>query len=126
MSQRIFLTCTNATAIPYVGSSMGHHIAIHYIDSDGNHRTLQGIPENRFDHNLGKFGAFVREEGWSNGASNQDSPFGRLEARRGLGSEDSFGEPQTVIAEGKDLRDLQSRLSQQQPSGTHSSQTGRT
>jgi len=82
MSERIYLTYTNATAVPYVGSSIAHHVVINYIDSNGNHYTLQGIPEHRFDHNREKAGAFVSEEVLSNGERNTDSPFGRLQAEK--------------------------------------------
>jgi hypothetical protein len=34
MSEKIFLTYTNATAVPYQGSVLGHHIVLNYIDDD--------------------------------------------------------------------------------------------
>jgi hypothetical protein len=45
MPERIFLTYTNATAVPYEGSTLGHHIVLNYIDANGNHYTLQGVPK---------------------------------------------------------------------------------
>ena len=53
MSEKIFLTYTNATAVPYHRSVLGHHIVLNYIDSNGVHRTLQGVPEHGFHHNIG-------------------------------------------------------------------------
>jgi hypothetical protein len=75
MPERIFLTYTNATAVPYDGSVLGHHIVLNYIDSDGVHHTLQGVPEHKFEHNIDKLGAFAREELLSDGTNNTDSPF---------------------------------------------------
>jgi len=40
MPERIFLTYTNATAMPYQGSVLGHHIVLNYIDSKGDHHIL--------------------------------------------------------------------------------------
>jgi hypothetical protein len=51
MSENFFLTYTNASALPYQGSVLGHHIVLNYIDSDGIHHTLQGLPQNSFAHN---------------------------------------------------------------------------
>jgi hypothetical protein len=62
MSERIFLTYTNATAVPYQRSVLGHHIVLNYVDSDGYHHTLQGVPEHRFEHNIDKLWALSREE----------------------------------------------------------------
>src|SRR5438445_12750976 len=73
MPERIFLTYTNATAVPYQGSTLGHHIVLNYIDSNGYHHTLQGTPEHKFEHNAGKLAAFVREEILSDSANNPDS-----------------------------------------------------
>jgi hypothetical protein len=36
MPEKIFLTYTNATAVPYEGTTLGHH-----IDADGKHYTLR-------------------------------------------------------------------------------------
>jgi hypothetical protein len=41
MSEKIFLTYTNATAVPYQGSVLGRHIVLNYIDSNGVHHTLR-------------------------------------------------------------------------------------
>ena len=79
--ERIFLTYTNATAMPYLGSPRAHHVVVNYVDSDGVHYRVQGLPERTFEHNFEKAGAFIREEGGSSGAENRDSPFGRLLAR---------------------------------------------
>lgn len=74
MSERIFLAYTNATAVPYQGSVLGHHAVINYIDSNGKHHTLQGVPEHKFERNLGKLLAFSGEELSSDGVNNMDSP----------------------------------------------------
>jgi hypothetical protein len=104
MSERIFLTYTNATAVPYQGSELGHHIVLNYIDGNGDHYTLQGVPEHRFEHNIDKLGAFVREELFSDGANIRDSPFGRLQVRpEHIDSDASLNQPHTMIAEGEDL-----------------------
>jgi hypothetical protein len=58
MPERIFLTYTNATAVPYQGSVLGHHIVLNYIDANGVHHSLQGIPEHGFEHNIDKLKAF--------------------------------------------------------------------
>jgi hypothetical protein len=113
MSEKIFLTYTNATAVPYQGTELGHHIVLNYIDSNGAHHTLQGVPEHRFDHNIDKLGAFIREEVLSDGKNNTDSPFQRLQAKTAdqgpkpqTAGEDStapFNQPHTMVAEGDDL-----------------------
>jgi hypothetical protein len=81
MSERIFLTYMNATAVPYQGSVLGHHVVLNYVDSHGVHHTLQGMPEYKFEHNLGKASAFLREEVFSDRENNRDSAFGRLQAQ---------------------------------------------
>ena len=48
MPEKIFMTYTNATAVPYEGTTLGHHIVLNYIDDDGKHHTLQGAPANTF------------------------------------------------------------------------------
>ncbi|MEH2532712.1 hypothetical protein V1277_000906 [Bradyrhizobium sp. AZCC 1588] len=48
---------------------------LNYIDSKGNHYTLEGVPERKFNRNAEKLLAAVREEAFSNGANNMDSPF---------------------------------------------------
>lgn len=79
---------------------------MNYIDSDGNHHTLQGVPEHKFDHNIGKVAAFLREEMLSDGADNSDSPFKRLRKREDEDKDRDFAltQPHTMIAEGDDLR----------------------
>ena len=77
MPERIFITYTNATAVPYQGTTLGHHAVLNYIDSKGNHYTLEGKPEHKFDRNAEKLAAVLREELLSNGASNTDSPLFR-------------------------------------------------
>ena len=52
MSEKIFLTYTNATAVPYQGSVLGHHVGLNYIDSNGRHHTLQGAPEGKFGSDI--------------------------------------------------------------------------
>jgi hypothetical protein len=104
MPERIFLPYTNATAVPYEGSVLGHHIVLNYIDSDGVHHTLQGVPEHKFEHNIDKLGAFAREELLSNGTNNTDSPFQRLQINpEHIDSEVSLNQPHTMVAEGDDL-----------------------
>jgi len=49
MSEKIFLTYTNATAVPYQGSVLGHHIVLNYVDANGAHHTLQAVPEHSFE-----------------------------------------------------------------------------
>ena len=44
MPEKIFLTYTNATAMPYTGSPIARHVVVNYIDSNGVHHTLQGLP----------------------------------------------------------------------------------
>ncbi|MBA2399325.1 MAG: hypothetical protein H0V72_11600 [Bradyrhizobium sp.] len=113
MSERIFLTYTNASAIPYQGSVLGHHIVLNYIDSDGEHYTLQGMPEHKFDRNAAKLIAFIQEEGWpGGGANNADSPFQRLRAEQkaSKASDPSISLPSTLIAEGDDLRSRWERM----------------
>jgi hypothetical protein len=103
MSEKIFLTYTNATAVPYQGSVLGHHIVLNYIDSSGVHHTLQGVPEHGFDHNIDKLVAFSRAEGLSEDTNNLDSPFQRLRALPGRDSNASLNRPHTIVAEGDDL-----------------------
>jgi hypothetical protein len=103
MSEKMFLTYTNATAVPYQGSVLGHHIVLNYIDSNGYHHTLQGVPEQRFDHNIDKLVASGREEIFSDGANNRDSPFQRLRAKTDRDREVSLNQPHTMVAEGDDL-----------------------
>ena len=52
MPEKIYLTYTNATAMPYLGTPLGHHVVLNYIDANGDHHTLQGAPEHPFQHNL--------------------------------------------------------------------------
>jgi hypothetical protein len=104
MPERIFLTYTNATAVPYDGSVLGHHIVLNYIDSDGVHHTLQGVPEHKFEHNIDKLGAFAREELLSDGTNNTDSPFQRLQVNpEHIDSDASLDQPHTMVAEGDKL-----------------------
>lgn len=113
MSERIFLTYTNASAIPYQGATLGHHIVLNYIDSDGKHYTLQGMPEHKFDRNAAKLIAFLLEEGRpGGGANNTDSLFQRLRAeQRGSKTPNpSISLPTTLIAEGDDLRSQWERM----------------
>jgi hypothetical protein len=104
MPERIFLTYTNATALPYQGSVLGHHIVLNYVDSSGKHYVLQGTPEHKFEHNAGKLAAFLREEVLSDGLNNRDSPFGRLKVEPENVDDDlAISRPHTMIAEGEDL-----------------------
>jgi hypothetical protein len=54
MSEKIFLTYTNATSVPYQDSVLGRHVVLNYIDSNGDHHILQGFPKQKFEHNLDK------------------------------------------------------------------------
>ena len=103
MPEKIFLTYTNATAVPYQGSVLGHHIVLNYIDNNGDHHTLQGRPQHSFDHNIDKLRAFIREEIFSDGANNLDSPFQRLRALPGEDTDIPLNQPHTMVAEGDDL-----------------------
>src|ERR1700732_1773049 len=104
MPERIFLTYTNATAVPYQGSVLGHHIVLNYIDANGVHHTLQGVPEHSFEHNIDKLKAFLYEELLSDGANNTDSPFQRLQVKpQRIDSDISLNQPHTMVAEGGDL-----------------------
>jgi hypothetical protein len=82
---------------------IGRHIVLNYIDSNGVHHTLQGVPEKPIDHNLGKRGASIREEVFSDGANNIDSRFKRLQAKAGIVPDVSLNQPHTMVAEGDDL-----------------------
>jgi hypothetical protein len=104
MSEKIFLTYTNATSLPYLGSVLGYHTVLNYIDSNGKHHTLQGIPEHGFEHNFAKLGAFSEEEYGSDGTNNTDSPFKRLRSREEDRDDNvSLDRPYTMVAEGDDL-----------------------
>ena len=103
MSEKIFLTYTNATLVPYQGSVLGYHVVINYIDSAGLHRTLQGKPERSISDNIDKAKAFVLEEVFSDGTNNRDSPFGRLKGVESADGDASMNRPHTMIGEGNDL-----------------------
>ncbi|WP_141686887.1 hypothetical protein [Bradyrhizobium sp. LMTR 3] len=104
MRERIFLTYTNATALPYFGKVLAHHIVLNYIDSNGVHHTLEGVPERKFNRNIEKLIAFSSEERQLDSTRNTDSPFRRLRAYRdkGIGTA-SLDKPHTMIASGDDL-----------------------
>src|SRR5882724_2832331 len=89
--------------MPYQGAVLGRHIVLNYIDSNGFHHTLQGVPEHKFDHNVDKLGAFGREEIFSDGANNRDSPFQRLQTKTNRDRDVSLNQPHTMVAEGDDL-----------------------
>jgi hypothetical protein len=102
MPERIFLTYTNATAVPYQGSTIGHHIVLNYVDSNGKHHTLQGMPEHPHRRNVRKVGAFIADGVRPDGLGIVGPPFGRLQSQPGKGK--TFDAPRTMIAEGDDLR----------------------
>jgi hypothetical protein len=105
MRERIFLTYTNASALPYHGAILGHHVVLNYIDANGYHHTLEGVPERKFNRNAEKFVAFLREESQLDGTKNTDSPFRRLRAREGRGDGYvALDKPHTMIASGDDLK----------------------
>ena len=85
MRERIFLTYTNASALPYHGAVLGHHVVLNYIDSNGVHRTLEGVPERSSIAMPKKVFAYFREEWRSDGTRNTDSPFRRLRAKEDKG-----------------------------------------
>lgn len=104
MPERIFITYTNAKAVPYQGTTFAHHAVLNYIDSNGNHYTLEGMPERKFNRNAEKLLAALREEVLSSGANNTDSRFQRLQAEsREIKSNRAATGPRTMIAEGNDL-----------------------
>lgn len=110
MPERIFLTYTNATALPYQGAVLGYHVVLNYVDSNGKHHTLQGMPEQKFDRNATKLSAFLREEVLSDGANNKDSPFQRLRAKTNEPSDSASSRPRMLIAEGQNLRSQWERM----------------
>ncbi|MEH2625527.1 hypothetical protein V1292_003582 [Bradyrhizobium sp. AZCC 1719] len=104
MPERIFITYTNATAIPYRGTTWAHHAVLNYIDSEGNHYTLEGVPERKFNRSIEKLLAAAGEEVFSSGADNTDSRFQRLRAEsKWVRSNGTVSGPRTMIAEGDDL-----------------------
>jgi len=80
MPERIFLTFTNATAVPYQGSTIGHHIVLNYIDSNGQPHILQGKPEEKHAHNTSKARAFIADAVRPDGMSMVGPPFGKLQS----------------------------------------------
>ncbi|MGH6755344.1 MAG: hypothetical protein ACREDP_24585, partial [Bradyrhizobium sp.] len=63
-----------ASAVPYQGSVLGHHVVLNYIDSNGKHCTLQGMPEQKFDRNAAKAfrsGQCGLPNGFSSGAAEE-------------------------------------------------------
>jgi hypothetical protein len=111
MRERIFLTYTNAMTLPYSGKVLAHHIVLNYIDSNGIHHTLEGVPERKFNRNIEKLIAFSSEERQLDGTRNTDSPFRRLRAHRDKGSgAASLDKPHTMIASGDDLSSRWDRM----------------
>ena len=105
MRERIFLTYTNATAIPYHGAVLAHHVVLNYIDANGKHHTLEGVPERKFNHNVEKRIAFSLEEGRQvGGIINTNSRFRRLRAKEGEGVPDALKKPHTMIASDDHLK----------------------
>jgi hypothetical protein len=84
---------------------LAHHIVLNYIDANGKHHTLEGVPERKFNHNVEKLIAFSLEEGRPYGdIVNTDSRFRRLKAKEGKGVvPDVLDKPHTMIASGDDL-----------------------
>src|SRR5690349_6868832 len=78
MPERIFLTYTNATGVPCQGSTLGHQLFSIMTTLMVIITRFKESRSARFQHNLDKASAFVREEVLSDGAINTDSPFGRL------------------------------------------------
>jgi hypothetical protein len=77
---------------------------LNYIDSNGDHHTLEGVPERKFNRNAEKLSAYFREEWRSDGIRNTDSPFRRLRGRedKGIGFA-ALDKPHTMIASDDDL-----------------------
>jgi hypothetical protein len=104
LSEKIFLTYSNATALPYQGSVLGYHVVLNYIDSNGKHHTLQGVPEQKFEHNIDKLRVYLAEEYGSDGTNNTDSPFKRLRSPEESRDDNvSLDRPYTIVAEDDDL-----------------------
>ncbi|WP_156434631.1 hypothetical protein [Bradyrhizobium lablabi] len=78
---------------------------MNYIEANGKHHTLEGVPERKFNHNVEKLIAFSLEEGRPNGGIiNTDSRLRRLKAKEGQGvGPDALNKPHTMIASGDDL-----------------------
>ena len=112
MPERIFLTFTNATAVPYQGSTIGHHIVLNYIDSNGKHHILQGKPEEKYEHNASKARAFIADTVRPDGMSIVGPPFGKLQSElKPLEDEDAAPVlPHMMIAEGDDLSSRWARM----------------
>ena len=114
MPERIFLTFTNATAVPYQGSTIGHHIVMNYIDSNGKHHILQGKPEEKHAHNASKARAFIADTVRPDGMSIVGPPFGKLQSElNSIKEEDKYTAPvlpHMMIAEGDDLSSRWARM----------------
>jgi len=112
MPERIFLTFTNATAVPYQGSTIGHHIVLNYIDSNGKHQILQGKPEEKHEHNASKARAFIADAVRPDGMSIVRPPFGKLQSQlKPIQDEDAaLLLPHTMIAEGDNLSSRWARM----------------
>ena len=72
MPEKIFLTYTNATALPYQGTVLGHHIVLNYIDSNGKHHTL--LDDSFLKLSPGEQQAKVNEIAISLGAGSSETP----------------------------------------------------
>src|SRR5262245_28398154 len=112
MPERIFLTFTNATAVPYQGSTIGHHIVLNYIDSNGIHHMLQGKPEEKYTRNANKAGAFIADVVRPDGIGIIGPPFGKLQSElESIKYKDAAPVlPHTMIAEGDDLSSHWARM----------------
>lgn len=111
MRERIFLTYSNASALPYHGAVLGHHVVMNYVDANGKHFTLEGVPERGFNRNAEKLLAFLKEEYGSDGVRNTDSPFRRLRAKEGKVEESMAPtKPHTMIAAGHSLKSQWDRM----------------
>jgi hypothetical protein len=110
MPERIFLTYTNATAVPYQGSTIGHHIILNYVDSDGKRHTLEGKPEHKYRRNVNKVGAFIADGVRPDGFGLVDPPFGRLQSWFEPNKDRAPDPARTMIAEGDDLRSQWTRM----------------
>jgi hypothetical protein len=72
---------------------------LNYIDANGKHHTLEGVPERKFNHNVEKLIASSSEERQPDGTSNTESPFRRQKAHqdRGIGAE-ALDKPQARLS----------------------------
>ena len=89
---------------------MGHHIVLNYVDRDGRHHTLQGMPEHPQRRNVRKVGAFIADGVRPDGVSVVGPPFGRLRSWLVPDKRPPPVVAHTMIAEGDDLSSQWTRM----------------